>query len=290
MLKMNWAKKCDTHCFQYILTEGPSVKKNGTGSPKETKSKLEEYSEGLRDYQVTQISKLDPENAEMIYKVVLKDNPNFVGAYLALIENVDNNELKANLPLTFTANLDKHDNNGGALLKLKLLKIVELADLVIKEIDQNALLAYYGLKTDNRPNAAKIKTQMDKQKQQLLDAAQKKLIALSKLRVIKAVLDSNEVGDDGVDQQENIELLFTDIGKFIDYNDTKVLLSSIWHAYGLKQYGRMLKYLGKLYEEKLSREIVEEQARVVSERKWPHIEELLNKVIITSNPQGYRRF
>lgn len=62
---------------------------------------------------------------------------------------------------------------------------------------------------------------MDKQKQQLLDAAQKKLIALSKLRVIKAVVDSNEVGDDGVDQLENIEQLFSDIGKFIDYNDTK---------------------------------------------------------------------
>lgn len=65
-------------------------------------------------------------------------------------------------------------------------------------------------------------SQMDKQKQQLLDAAQKKLIALSKLRVIKAVVDSNEVGDDGVDQLENIEQLFSDIGKFIDYNDTKV--------------------------------------------------------------------
>lgn len=132
---------------------------------------------------------------------------------------------------------------------------------------------------------------MDKQKQQLLDATQKKLIALSKLRVIKAVVDSNEVsGDDGVDQLENIEQLFSDIGKFIDYNDTKVLLSSIWHAYALKQYGRMLKYLGKLYEEKLSREILEEQARVVAERQWPHVEQLLNKVIVTSNPQGYRLF
>lgn len=151
-------KKCDTHCFQYILTEGPLVKKNGTGSPKETKSKLEEYGEGLRDYQVSQISKLDPENAEMVYKVVLKDNPSFVGAHLALIDNVDSNDLKANLPLTFSANLDKSDKNAAALLKFKLLKIIELADLVIKEIDQNALLAYYGLKTDNRSNAAKIKT------------------------------------------------------------------------------------------------------------------------------------
>lgn len=283
-------KKCDTHGFQYILTEGPTVKKNGTGSPKENKSKFEEYSEGLRDYQVAQIAKLDAENAEAVYKTVLKDNPTFVGAHLALIENLDSNDLKMNLPLTFANNLDKNDKNAAALLKFKLIKIIELAELAMKEIDQNALLAYYGLKTDSRSNAAKIKTQMDKQKQQLLDAAQKKLIALSKLRVIKAVVDSNEVGDDGVDQLENIEQLFSDIGKFIDYNDTKVLLSSIWHAYTLNQYGRMLKYLGKLYEDKLSREIVEEQSRVVSERKWPHIEQLLNKVVVTSNPQGFRLF
>lgn len=157
---------------------------------------------------------------------------------------------------------------------------------------------------------------MDKQKQQLLDAAQKKLIALSKLRVIKTLVDSNEVGDDSVDQLENIEQLFADIGKFIDYNDAKVsfqplpkcfhanefngtglyhyhhqvLLSSIWHAYTLNQYGRMLKYLGKLYEDKLSREILEEQSRVVAERKWPHVEQLLNKVVVTSNPQGFRLF
>lgn len=281
-------KKCDTHSFQYILTEGPTVKKNG--APKENKNKFEEYSEGLRDYQVAQIAKLDAENAEQVYKAVLKDNPNFVGAHLALIDNLDSNDLKTNLPLTFASNLDRSDKNAAALLKVKLIKVIELADLTLKEIDQNALLAYYGLKTDSRPNAAKIKTQMDKQKQQLLDAAQKKLIALSKLRVIKTLVDSNEVGDDGVDQLENIEQLFGDIGKFIDYNDAKVLLSSIWHAYTLNQYGRMLKYLGKLYEDKLSREILEEQSRVVAERKWPHVEQLLNKVVVTSNPQGFRLF
>ncbi|KAL1392834.1 hypothetical protein pipiens_012189 [Culex pipiens pipiens] len=288
-------KKCDTHNFQYVLTEGPAVKKNGTagGSPKENKSKFEEYSEGLRDYQVSQIAKLDAENAEQVYKAVLKDNPNFLGAHLALIDNLDGgSELKSGLPLSFIAGLEKLEGGApaAALLKVKLLKIIELADLVINDIDQNALLAYYGLKTDNRPNAAKIKTQMDKQKQQLLEAAQKKLIALCKLRLIKAVVDSNEVGDAEVDQLTEIEQIFNDVGKFIDYSDAKVLPLSIWHAFTQKQYGRLLRFLGKLYEDKLSREVLEEQIRVVQESKWPHVEQLLNKVIVTSNPQGYRLF
>lgn len=53
-------RKCDNNCFQYILTEGPAVKKNGS-SPKKNlnnKSKSEEYKEGLRDYQCSMISKL----------------------------------------------------------------------------------------------------------------------------------------------------------------------------------------------------------------------------------------
>ncbi|XP_058831362.1 tripeptidyl-peptidase 2 [Topomyia yanbarensis] len=285
-------KKCDTHNFQYILIEGPTVKKNGVGSPKENKSKFDEYSEGLRDYQVGQIAKLDPENAMTVYKAVLKGNPNYLGAHLALIDNLDSSELKTNLPLAFTASLDKGESGdaAAALLKVKLINIIDLANLVLKDIDQNALLAYYGLKTDSRSNAAKIKTQMDKQKQQLLEAAQKKLIALCKLRVIKTVVDTNEVGDAEADQLEEIEQIFSDVGKFVDYSDSKVLLLSVWHSFALKQHGRMMKYLSKLYEEKLSREVLEEQIRVASEKKWAHIEQLLNKVVVTSNPQLYRSF
>ncbi|XP_055535925.1 tripeptidyl-peptidase 2 [Wyeomyia smithii] len=286
-------KKCDTYNFQYILTEGPTVKKNGNSTnSKETKSKFEEYSEGLRDYQVAQIAKLDPENAEIVYKAVLKDNPNYPAAHLALIENLDSSDLKTNLPLAFAASLDKGESGAAAaaLLKVKLLKIIELADLLLKDVDHNALLAYYGMKTDNRQNAAKIKTQMDKQKQQLLEAAQKKLIALCKLRVIKSVVDSNEVGEPDADKLDEIDQIFGDVGKFIDYNDSKVLLTSIWHAFTLKQHGRMLKYLGKLYEEKLAWEVLDETIRVVGEQKWSHIEQMLKKVIVTSNPQGYRLF
>lgn len=39
-----------------------------------------------------------------------------------------------------------------------LKRVVELCDIVINETDSSALLAYYGLKTDVRPDAAKIKT------------------------------------------------------------------------------------------------------------------------------------
>lgn len=59
------ARKIDTINFEYILPDGPAVvKKNNNGSSKavgankEVKSKYDEYLEGLRDYQTSQISKL----------------------------------------------------------------------------------------------------------------------------------------------------------------------------------------------------------------------------------------
>lgn len=39
-----------------------------------------------------------------------------------------------------------------------LTKIIHLADRVIKDTDKDALLAFYGMKCDTRPDAAKIKT------------------------------------------------------------------------------------------------------------------------------------
>uniref|UniRef100_A0A182YBT7 Tripeptidyl-peptidase 2 n=1 Tax=Anopheles stephensi TaxID=30069 RepID=A0A182YBT7_ANOST len=327
-------KKCVSHSFQYILTEGPPAKKsstaaasnattgnsgvtangnnavgggsNGTGSvtsgpngasngglpngtpAKETRSKWDEYCEGLRDYQTAQISKLDSEHAENLYHAVLKDNPNHLAAHLAMADHFDSSELKLNLPHAFMRSLDPSDPAPATLLKVKLLRIIELTGLVVKEVDQNALLAYYGMKVDNRPNAAKIKVQMDKQKQLLLDACQRKFVALCKLKILQNLYDAQDVSQP--DYADELDQLYGDVGKFIEYTDSKVLLLTIWHAFSLKQHGRMIKYLNKLYEDKLSRDILEEIRAVVEEKKWPHVHQQLSKIIVSSNPQGYRLF
>lgn len=55
------ARKIDSIPFDYILPDGPALKKaNGASKSngKETKSKLDEYKEGLRDFQNGQIAKL----------------------------------------------------------------------------------------------------------------------------------------------------------------------------------------------------------------------------------------
>lgn len=149
------AKKVASYSFKYILTEGPPVKKPN-GTPKENKSKLDEFKEGLRDYQISMIPKLDLPKAEAVYKDVLELFPNYLPAHMSICQKLDAAEIKNQLPFTYRKSLATIVDLDNAKNVCK--RIIELCDIVIKETDSNALLAYYGLKTDIRPDAVKIKT------------------------------------------------------------------------------------------------------------------------------------
>jgi tripeptidyl-peptidase II len=212
--KDDLGRKVDINNFQYIITEGPPVKKaNGGSPPKEVKTKAEEYKEGLRDYQCQMIAKMEGDEAENLYKEVLAANPGFVGAHLSMIQSVETPsgaDLKNQLPFAFKKQI--RESSDVEDLKVKLSKIAKLAGLVIEGINQDTLLAYYGLKSDNRPDAAKIKQQMEKQKQQLLDAYVKKAVAMGKLSVIQ----------ENFENAEEIDGLMVEAMKFADVNDLKV--------------------------------------------------------------------
>ena len=156
---------------------------------------------------------MEGEEAENLYKEVLSANPGFVGAHLSMIQSVETpsgGDMKNQLPFAFkkqTRELTEVEE-----IKVKLSKIVQFAGLVIEGINQDSLLAFYGLKSDNRPDAAKIKQQMDKQKQQLLDAYVKKTVALGKLSVIQ----------ENSENAEEIDALLVEAMKFADVNDLKV--------------------------------------------------------------------
>lgn len=216
LAKDELGKKVDTNTFQYIITEGPVVKKANGGAPKENKSKMDEYKEGLRDYQCQMIAKLEGDDAENLYRDVLEDNPNYAGAHLAMIQSVETpsgNDVKNQLPYAFMKQL-KDVSVDVEDLRSKLQKTLKLVDLVIDGINQETLLAFYGLKSDNRPDATKIKQQMDKQKQQLLEAYVKKAVIIGKLSLLVSAADTQSA-----DELDNLSVEMT---KFVDFNDAKV--------------------------------------------------------------------
>lgn len=97
------------------------------------------------------------EKSEEVYKEVIKAHPDFLSAHISFIQKLEpNTEVKTQLPLTYATSLDKVTDLEAA--KATLEQVVVLADIVITETDATALLTYYGLKADNRTEAAKIKT------------------------------------------------------------------------------------------------------------------------------------
>lgn len=224
LAKDELGRKVDVHNFTYIISEGPIVKKNGS-SPKETKTKMEEYKEGVRNFKTDFIAKLDPEDAESLYKEVIAANPNHIGAHLSLIQNIENgSDMKVQLPCAFYKQIRAQDANLDEL-KTKLSKVVKLAAQVIENVNHEALLSFNGIKSDNRSDAVKIKQQMDKQKAQLLEAYTKKIVGMGKLSMIRSL--EQELTDVVPTSDEDLDGILVEVMKFIDFNDPKVKINII---------------------------------------------------------------
>lgn len=99
---------------------------------------------------------VDLTDAEEVYSSIIKDFPTYLTAHISLIQKLELAEAKNALPFTYAQSLKK--TNDLDTTKATLERVVDLANVVIKETNVDSLLAYYGLKTDNRLDAAKIKT------------------------------------------------------------------------------------------------------------------------------------
>lgn len=98
----------------------------------------------------------DLTDAEELYSSIIKDFPTYLTAHISLIQKLELAETKNSLPFTYALTLKKA--NDLDTTRVTLGRIIDLANVVIKETNVESLLAYYGLKTDSRSDAAKIKT------------------------------------------------------------------------------------------------------------------------------------
>ncbi|KAH8371854.1 hypothetical protein KR093_009109 [Drosophila rubida] len=271
-----------------VQNDAPANAGPSPSSPQKGKTSADDYAESLRDFQCTHIAKCEMEKAEKIYQDVIAAHPKHLPAHLQLIQNIESTELKSQLPLSFVAAIAKKcsegdDASSGDLQKQRaaLERVVKLADLVIDQTDVDALLSFYGLKNDARPDASKIKTNMDKQRNNLIEALSKKGIALAKL----AVLDDNVK-----DNVSKLNDVYTEIIKFVDANDSKAIQFSVWHAYAHSHYGRMYKYVSKLIEDKRTRENFEELAAINNALGYEHTKAVIDRMTVSAFPHTFRLF
>ncbi|XP_011256902.1 tripeptidyl-peptidase 2 isoform X2 [Camponotus floridanus] len=273
-------KKVDSHTFKYIISE--PAKKNSspaTKTEKEKTTKWDEYQEALRDLKCNYLAKFEPgEHANSLYGELKGIFSDHLPVHTAMLTSLDSPEARRHVP---------HNDLSDNCIALAN-QIVTVADSVITNIDQDKLLAYYGLKNDQRPDAAKIKITMEKQKNSLIEGLVKKGCALARLYV-----HGTKTGEgDGSFQHllESVTHHWQEVQKFAEPTDNKVIILSLWHAHINNHYGRYLKLLTRYYEEKPLKEIDEKCIEIAKILGWEHWSRLLTTSIPTRYPATYRSF
>ena len=179
-------KRADVYQFKYILPEAVK-KKDKAGKEKEKKKEdVAAYEEAIRDCKINWLSKLSYESKEglALYAELVAEAVNLSSVNLGRLQNMMSGE---------------GDKNWKDIL--------QQAEKVIECIDQPQLLSWLGMKSDMRDNAADVKKDMEKTKQQLVEALAAKG---------EAMLES------GMTDRDNLLSVYTDIVKYVDLSDSKV--------------------------------------------------------------------
>ncbi|XP_066157913.1 tripeptidyl-peptidase 2 isoform X2 [Euwallacea fornicatus] len=272
-------KKVDAYPVKYFLPDNSSPKKagiNGGTNSASDRTKLDEYNDNLRDLNTVWISKLDKEGGEKVFEELLKSHPNhfpIYSSYLQLIDPLD----KKSLPNIKRKPVGIEDD---------LNKVLSICQKVLDDINEEAVLAYMSVKTDLRTDAAKHKTQMEQQRNVYLECLARKGVALCRLSLIESKEE---------EYQQDINDVWKSVLKFVDPSDAKVITShvlyfAIWHSFLKRHYGRLLKYLLKLQEDKPTEELEKKIVEICQELKWTHIVDYLLRQLPSRFPTAYRPF
>ncbi|XP_044020581.1 tripeptidyl-peptidase 2 isoform X2 [Aphidius gifuensis] len=269
-------KKVDCYTFKYVLSE-PAKKSPAVKTDDEKVSKWDEYQDTLRDVKCTWLAKLEAtEHATALYNELRTSYPDHLPVHTAMLTSLDSPEARRLLP---------HDDLTESAITFAD-QIIDVADKVISSIDQEKLLAYYGMKHDQRTDATKIKTTMDKQKLLLIESFVKKGCAYARLYIHARKRGETEAAL----HLSAVTQAWNDVQKYAEATDNKVLILSLWHAHINKHYGRYLKLLLRYYEDKPLRDIDEKFAEISSIIGWEHWAKHITGTIPTRYPKAYRLF
>ncbi|KAK5646152.1 hypothetical protein RI129_004616 [Pyrocoelia pectoralis] len=278
-------KKVDTYPIKYILNENS---KKPSKTIDKDKSKNDEYKEALRDLEVAWLAKLDVSSvAESLYNQLCSQYPDHLQVHISYLQNITPSNLKHILP-TFEEKEIQNYNRGD------LEKIMNISNKVINNINQESLLVYLGIKNDTRPDASKIKSNMEKQKTILVESLCHKGIAMCHIYQMSQLSAEETSQDYQKVSLEEISDTWKTLLQFVDPYDKSsasiVVTFAMWHATIYKHHGRLLKLLQKYQEEKNSRETEEKLIEICSIIGWNHIVNYMSSMLPSKYPTDYRSF
>lgn len=267
-------KKVDSYPVKYYLTDSSGSSNKKSNSNQNDKSKMEEYNDAIRDAKIQWLAKMDVATVDPLYESLVNEYRDYLplySAYLSVVDPLD----KRSLP-----SIEYHNISIDVS---KLNTYLEICNNVIHSIKEEPLLAYMAMKVDTRPDAAKIKQQMDQQKNILLECIARKGVILCRMKI------------QNLADKESINSTWKQLLKFVDPSDAKVLTShvlffAIWHAYINGHYGRLMKYLLKYQEDKGSKELEERIMEFTKQLHWLHVYKYLLRSLPNKYPTAYRPF
>ncbi|XP_050432154.1 tripeptidyl-peptidase 2 [Adelges cooleyi] len=279
-------KKVDYYTVKYVITD--TIKsKPGPKPIDENKSKLEEFKEAVCDVKANWLTKFEygPESISLYDSLAKKFGDKNSSVHTSWIQCIEPDD-KRKFPNCSAKDLDCD----------KLNLIVSAADRVLSIVNQNELLAYYGIKSDQRTEAFKFKTANDKLKNNLVEALCRKGTALCQLYYAdnKQLVESKQTLEDI--SLEAIDDIWLQVTRFIspDSDLKSFNYFNLWHGAVYKHYGRVMKILLKMLDDKNIKEIeqcllwaVKEQ---FGENRSKHLVDAISSALIVHYPKAYRPF
>ncbi|XP_035827746.1 tripeptidyl-peptidase 2 [Aplysia californica] len=266
--------------FKYFVTEMSKSKANGKKKEKEAskdaaaaagKDKFtpEAMNDALRDLKISWLSKPPISATQTLYEELKKDFPKHVPLLLARLTALEADK-----------EMEKEKINS---------EIISTAQEAIGLIDVEALLSYFSMKADVRPDAATIKSDMEKKKSWLLEALVK--LGVAQADVLTAANGSGVAEGSTEVTVADVNKTFGELSKWLDLADSKLAFPFAWrHAVVLKQYGRALKIVMKQQDEKRSKDLELTIVDLCKKLGWTHCQEYLEKTMCVRYPSTYRPF
>ncbi|XP_047544698.1 tripeptidyl-peptidase 2 [Vanessa atalanta] len=232
----------------------------------------EDYADALKDFACAWLAKLEGEKLEQVYEELLEKFPGYLGAHIAYLNAIDPPTDPKKLP-----SINEEPDVTTAWCE----QLIAIADKVIKQIDQDKLLAYLGMKNDSRSDASKIKQERERQKSQMVEALCRRGAALCRLRALAA--GSDKLADALAHNMH-------DLLKYTDLADAKTLHYGVWHSVAVGQWGRAARLLLRLLEERPAREAEERLAGLALKLGWSFLAEHTSRQLPQRYPAHYRPF